>query len=53
MHTDTVFPLGSVMAEALHSVSTVESPTLKETFVSDCLLGEGPGNMDKGNINTH
>lgn len=42
MDTDTVFPEGSLVADALHSVSTVDSLRAMVTFVSDCSLGNGP-----------
>lgn len=44
--TDTVFPEGSLVADALHSVSTVESHGPKETLVSDSFLGNGPGETE-------
>lgn len=34
---------GSLVANVLHSVSTVDYCKLKLTFVSDSLLGNGPG----------
>lgn len=40
--TDTVFPEGSLVADALHSVSTVDSHRAKVTLVSDSFLGNGP-----------
>lgn len=42
MDTDTLFDEGSTVADALHSVSTVDSRRLKETKVSDSFLGDGP-----------
>lgn len=40
--TDTLFPEGSLVADALHSVSNVDSRRPKETWVSDSFLGNGP-----------
>lgn len=42
MDTDTVFPEGSLVADALHSVSTVDSPSAMVTLVPDCSVGTGP-----------
>lgn len=39
---DTVFPEGSLVADALQSVSTGVSRGLKVTFVPDSSLGDGP-----------
>lgn len=43
IETVSVFPDGSLVADALHSVSTVDSCKWKITFVSDSFLGSGPG----------
>lgn len=40
--TEIVFLEGSLVADALHSVSNVDSRMPKETFVSDSSCGNGP-----------
>lgn len=43
---DTVFPEGSLVADALHLVSTVDSLSAMVTLVPDCSLGNGPVQME-------
>lgn len=49
--TETVFAEGSAVADALHSLSAVESPNPKQALVSDSFRGRGPSEMDT-EINT-
>lgn len=44
--TDTVFAEGSLVADALHSVSTVDSLSAMVTLVPDCSLGNGPAKTE-------
>lgn len=45
--TETAFAEGSALADALHSLSAVESPNPKQALVSDSFRGRGPSEKDR------